>query len=159
MADLYYWVLLHLFIFMLFIPLSDGSWSWQEFIPRFTLGFPSLKQSAWLAGSVFLIMVPFLSGGYYVQENLRRMLINVRKGWSLLLLYLLAALLLPFVNTSDTFENWIMAMVPMAAFHAYTYFYSLEGISHYCCSGLQLLLFSVTSIMGPGGSREIMAST
>ncbi|RYY60931.1 MAG: hypothetical protein EOO05_08180 [Chitinophagaceae bacterium] len=102
----------------------DGHWSWQEFMPHISLGVPSLKQSAWLAGSVFLIMVPFLVGGYYVQENLRRMLINVRKGWSLLLLYLLAALLLPFVNTTDTFENWLMAMIPMAAFHACTYFYS-----------------------------------
>ena len=101
-----------------------GRFSWDEFIPHITLGMPSLKQSAWLAGSVFLIMVPFLMGGYYVQENLRRMLINVRKGWSLLLLYLLAALLVPFVNTSSTFENWIMAMIPMAAFHACTYFYA-----------------------------------
>jgi hypothetical protein len=112
------------FYFYAIYTVISGSWSWQEFVPQITLGFPSLKQSAWLSGSVFLIMVPFLSGGYYVQENLRRMLINVRKGWSLLLLYLLAALLLPFVNSSDTFENWIMAMVPMAAFHGYTYFYS-----------------------------------
>ena len=112
------------FYFYAIYTVISGSWSWQEFVPQITLGFPSLKQSAWLSGSVFLIMVPFLSGGYYVQENLRRMLINVRKGWSLLLLYLLAALLLPFVNSSDTFENWIMAMVPMAAFHGYTYLYS-----------------------------------
>jgi hypothetical protein len=89
-----------------------------------SLGAPSLQQSAWLAGAVFLIMFPFLIGGYYVQDNLRRMLINVRKGWSLLLLYLLVALLLPFINSSETFENWVMAMVPMAAFHACAYFYS-----------------------------------
>ncbi|HTD94873.1 MAG TPA: hypothetical protein VK644_13705 [Chitinophagaceae bacterium] len=112
------------FYFYAIYTVIDGKWSWQEFIPSITLGVPSLKQSAWLAGSVFLMMVPFLIGGYYVQENLRRMLINVRKGWSLLLLYLLTALLLPFVNTSDTFENWIMAIVPMAAFHACTYLYS-----------------------------------
>jgi len=112
------------FYFYAIYTVLNGGWSWQQFVPQITLGFPSLKQSAWLSGSVFLIMVPFLTGGYYVQENLRRMLINVRKGWSLLLLYLLAALLLPFVNSSDTFENWIMAMVPMAAFHGYTYLYS-----------------------------------
>ncbi|MEP7373067.1 MAG: hypothetical protein ABI675_06715 [Chitinophagaceae bacterium] len=112
------------FYFYAIYTVINGNWSWQEFVPQITLGFPSLKQSAWLSGSVFLIMVPFLTGGYYVQENLRRMLINVRKGWSLLLLYLLAALLLPFVNSSDTFENWTMAMVPMAAFHGYTYLYS-----------------------------------
>lgn len=99
-------------------------WNWEAFLPKISIGVPSLEQTAWLAASVFLLMVPFLVGGYYVQDNLRRMLINVRKGWSLLLLYLLTALLLPFVNTSDTFENWVMAMVPMAAFHACTYLYS-----------------------------------
>ncbi|RYG48331.1 MAG: hypothetical protein EOO01_13680, partial [Chitinophagaceae bacterium] len=96
------------FYFYAIYTVIDGQWNWQEFVPHITLGLPSLKQSAWLAGSVFLIMIPFLSGGYFVQENLRRMLINVRKGWSLLLLFLLAALLLPFVNTSGTFENWVM---------------------------------------------------
>jgi hypothetical protein len=101
-----------------------GSWNWHQFLPSVTIGVPSLTQSAWLAGSVFLVMVPFLIGGYYVQENLRRMLINVRKGWSLLLLFLLAALLLPFINTSDTFENWIMAIVPLAAFHGCAYLYA-----------------------------------
>jgi hypothetical protein len=99
-------------------------WSWDAFLPHISVGVPSMDQSAWLAAAVFLLMVPFLIGGYYVQDNLRRMLINVRKGWSLLLLYLLAALLVPFVNTSETFENWVMAMVPMAAFHACTYFYA-----------------------------------
>jgi hypothetical protein len=109
----------------------NASWNWDTFLPELSLGLPSLKQSAWLAGSVFLIMLPFLIGGYYVQENLRRMLINVRKGWSLLLLFLLVSLLLPFVNTSDTFENWIMGMIPMAAFHGCAYLYSTwKPLSH-----------------------------
>ncbi|MCR6720034.1 MAG: hypothetical protein NVV59_06970 [Chitinophagaceae bacterium] len=125
------------FYFYAIYTVIDGVWEWSEFVPRITLDLPKLKQSVWLAGSVFLIMVPFLTGGYYVQENLRRMLIHVRKGWSLLLLYLLAALLLPFVNTSDNFENWIMAMIPMAAFHGCTYFYS-------GWKGYPLLLFWLT---------------
>lgn len=111
------------YFYAIYIFVTDR-WSWDAFLPHVSIGAPSLEQSAWLAASVFLIMVPFLVGGYYVQDNLRRMLINVRKGWSLLLLYLLVALLLPFVNTSDTFENWVMAMVPMAAFHACAYLYS-----------------------------------
>jgi hypothetical protein len=112
----FYFYAIYLFI--------NGRWSWDAFLPVITIGLPSIKQSAWLAGAVFLIMVPFLMGGYYVQENLRRMLINVRKGWSLLLLFLLTALLLPFINTSDTFENWIMGMVPLAAFHGFAYLHS-----------------------------------
>jgi len=51
------------------------------------------------------------------------MLIQIRKGWSLILLYLLVAIFVPFVNTSNTFENWVMAAAPFGAFHACTYFY------------------------------------
>jgi hypothetical protein len=126
------------FYFYAIYTFINGSFGWHEFVPQLSLGMPSLKQSAWLAASVFLVMVPFLAGGYYVQENLRRMLINVRKGWSLLLLYLLTALLLPFVNSSDTFENWIMAMVPMAAFHGFAYLHSTWRI-------LPVILFSLTA--------------
>jgi hypothetical protein len=124
------------YFYAIYIFIND-QWDWDKFLPTITIGLPSLEQSAWLAGSVFLIMLPFLIGGYFVQDNLRRMLINVRKGWSLLLLYLLAALLLPFVNTSDTFENWIMAMIPMAAFHASAYHYPPMRL-------IPLLLFWVT---------------
>jgi hypothetical protein len=124
------------YFYGLYIFIND-QWSWKALVPHITIGIPAIRQSAWLAGSVFLLMVPFLAGGYYVQDNLRRMLIHVRKGWSLLLLYLLASLLLPFVNNSDTFENWIMAMIPMAAFHACTYLYPTKRI-------FPLILFILT---------------
>ena len=121
----------------------DDKWSWQHLLPHFSIGLPSIKQSVWLAGSAFLLVVPFLAGGYYVQDNLRKMLIQVRKGWSLLLLYLLGAIFIPFVNNSDTFENWVMAAIPFAAFHACTYLYSTLRI-------IPLLLFwlTVTFILG-----------
>ena len=112
----FYFYAIYLFI--------NGEWSWQHIWPHFSVSLPSIKQSAWLAGSAFLLIMPFLGGGYYVQDNLRRMLINVRKGWSLLLLYLLGAIFIPFVNNSDNFENWVMAAIPFAAFHACMYLYA-----------------------------------
>lgn len=114
-----------------------NNWSWDELWPYLSLKLPVVSQSAWLAGSVFLLAVPFVAGGYYVQESLRRMLIQVRKGWSLLLLYLLGALIVPFVNSTDSFENWIIAAIPLAAFHACTYLYSTYRI-------FPLVLFWVT---------------
>jgi hypothetical protein len=128
----------------------NGQWSWQALVPHIDINIPDIKQSAWLAGSVFLLMVPFLMGGYYVQDNLRRMLIQVRKGWSLLLLYLLASLLLPFVNNSDTFENWVMAMIPMAAFHACTYLYSTLRIIPNLLFWLSVAMVIAYQYWGPG---------
>lgn len=112
------------FYFYTIYLIISNHWSWEQLWPNFSISLPSLKQSIWMAGSVFLLGVPFLVGGYYVQDNLRRMLIQVRKGWSLLLLYLLGAIFIPFVNNSNTLENWVMVAIPFAAFHACTYLYS-----------------------------------
>ena len=131
----YYFYAVYLFI--------DDKWSWHNLFPAFSVSLPVVKQSVWLAGSLFLLTIPFLAGGYYVQDSLRKMLIQVRKGWSLLLLYLLGAVFVPFVNNSAGFENWVMAAIPFAAFHACTYFYSSLRI-------IPLLLFwaSVGFIIG-----------
>lgn len=112
----YYFYAVYLFI--------AGGLNWTNLLPPLSVHLPSLQQSAWMAGSVFLLTVPFLIGSYYVQDNLRKMLIQVRKGWSLILLYLLVAILVPFVNNSDSFANWVMAAIPFAAFHGCTYLYS-----------------------------------
>jgi len=117
--------------------LLNDQWSWNSLWPYLSLTLPMVKQTAWLAGSAFLLVVPFLTGGYYVQESLRRMLIQVRKGWSLILLYLLCALFIPFINNSDNLENWVMVAIPLAAFHACTYLYSSYRI-------FPLLLFWLT---------------
>lgn len=124
------------YFYAIYLFVTD-QWSWSRIWPEFSVQMPMVKQSVWLAGGVFLLAVPFLAGGYYVQESLRRMLIQVRKGWSLLLLYLLGALFIPFVDSTDTLENWVMAAVPLAAFHACTYLYASFRI-------LPLLLFWLT---------------
>jgi hypothetical protein len=128
----------------------DDKWSWQNLVPYFSVSLPVVKQSAWLAGSVFLLAVPFLAGGYYVQESLRKMLIQVRKGWSLLLLYLLGAVFVPFVNNTGNFENWIMAAIPFAAFHACTYFYSTFRILPQILFWLTVAFVLAYQYRGPG---------
>jgi hypothetical protein len=45
------------------------------------------------------------------------MLIQVRKNWSLVLIWLLLALLVPFINSHDAWHSWVLAMPAFAAFH------------------------------------------
>jgi hypothetical protein len=102
----------------------SDSWSWNHLFQPITVAMPTPGKSLWLALGGILLIIPFLIGGYFVQENLRKMLIQVRKNWSLMLIYLLFALLIPFLNnTAEGFENWILIIVPFAAFHACTYLY------------------------------------
>ena len=123
---------------------------WATFLPGFAFGLPSIKQSAWMAGSTFLLAVPFLSGAYFVQNNLRKMLIQVRKGWSLLLLFLLVSVFVPFISHGSYFDNWLIAALPLAAFHACSYQYFTLRIFPNLLFWLSVIYIVVYQYSGPG---------
>ncbi len=100
----------------------------EDFLPKFDLVIPDLKNSIWLAASTFLLTIPFLLGGYFIQFHLRKMLIQTRKYWSIILLYLLLAFFVPFINSNHSFHAWILLMAPFSAFHASAYFFQTRNI-------------------------------
>lgn len=106
-----------------FIFLS-GSWNPLTYLPSVSVSFPKFLQDIWAWGGIMLLVVPFLISGFYIQHHILRMLIQVRKSWSLMLVYLLIALFIPFINFTSTFEYWILCALPFAAFHGYTSFYA-----------------------------------
>lgn len=108
-----------------------------NFIPQVFFKVPPMQNSIWLAASIALLTVPFLIGGYYMQANLGKMLIQVRKNWSILLLYLLLSFFVPFINSDQSFHTWILIAVPFAAFHACAYYYPVKRV-------LPLILFFIT---------------
>jgi hypothetical protein len=126
-------------------------WSWRQLLQPIDIALPAPGQSLWLAMGSILLIIPFLIGGYFVQENLRKMLIQVRKNWSLMLIYLLFALLIPFLNnTAAGFENWILIIVPFAAFHACTYLYPPQRWIPLVIFWLSISFILVYQYAGPG---------
>lgn len=119
-------VLTPYYFFFVLLYLTD-QWTIDKIIPAFTFYLPRLSSSLWITGGITLLLVPFLLGGYYVQGNLNKMLIQVRKGWSLLLLLLLVSLLIILVSPDNNYVHWMVIAVPIAAFHAATYFYLSNG--------------------------------
>jgi len=95
----------------------------QQLFPHLTFRVPTLKNSLWQVGSTLLLGIPFLMGGYFIQTHLRKMLIQARKVWSIVLLYLLLAILIPFTNNTFAYTSWVIAAAPFAAFHTCAYFY------------------------------------
>ncbi len=131
--------------------LITNSWSWELLVQPIRLNLPSPTQTFWLAASGLLLVIPFLVGGYYVQENLRRMLIQVRKSWSLILIYLLFALFIPFLNNNaDGFQNWVLIMIPFAAFHACAYLYPPQRMFSVIIFWITILFILGYQYFGPG---------
>lgn len=109
----------------------------RQLFPSISLRVPQIRSTIWLAASTLLIGIPFLIGGFFIQIHLRKMLIQVRKNWSILLMYLLLAFFVPFINSNQSFTTWVLIAVPFAAFHACAYFYQKR-------EWLNLVLFFIT---------------
>jgi hypothetical protein len=117
------------YFFALYLFLTDQLTLYNLF-PQVDVSVPAVKSTIWLAFSTALLGIPFLVGGYYAQVHLRKMLIQVRKNWSILLLYLVLALFVPYINNSETLHGWVLAAAPFAAFHASAYYYGGKWTSN-----------------------------
>jgi hypothetical protein len=114
------------FLFILLF-LSD-KWKWSIVFPKFRLSLPLIPTSIWITASMVLLVIPFIIGGFLVQANLTKMLIQVRKAWSLLLLYLLVNTLTIFVNADPAYQTWMLTAIPFAAFHSSVYFFPQQRL-------------------------------
>ena len=97
-------------------------WHNNAMLPVPTFYIPTMP-AGWMAGSLALLALPLLLGAYYVQHNLGKMAIQVRKAWGLLLIFLLVSVLVAFSGTRGHYYNWILVFVPLAAFHGAAYYY------------------------------------
>lgn len=91
--------------------------------PALKIQVPIIQSNIWVAAAIVFLGTPFLMGGYFIQTQLRKMLIQARKNWSILLLYLFLSLFVPFINSVASLQNWVMVAAPFAAFHACAYLY------------------------------------
>ncbi|MBE7174172.1 MAG: hypothetical protein INR73_26590 [Williamsia sp.] len=115
-----------------------NQWKVSTILPHMTLHVPHVPTVWWVIATVALLALPFLLGAYYVQQHLGKIPIQIRKGWGLLLIFLFAAVLIAVSGPKGSFNNWILAFVPLAAFHGATYFYMP---SKAIAAGLQWITF------------------
>ncbi len=89
-------------------------WKGYKF-PGFAVTAPKFNQTNWAYAAIIIVLFIFVIGFFFIQQNFRRQLIQARKSWNLVFLYLLVAIFVPFVNATHTFEYWILCAVPLSA--------------------------------------------
>jgi len=128
------------YYFLLFILYFTNQLNWKNVLPKIIFTLPALPTSIWTTLGLVLLVVPFMIGGYFVQNNLNKMLIQGRKSWSLILVFLIVAVIVILLNKADSYENWIVTAVPFAAFHAAAYYYPtnkvMPQVLHWLCFSL-----------------------
>ena len=113
----YYFLLAYLF-------LSDKFKGYT--IPKIGISYPVFQHNFLEIVAIGVIALLFLIGCYFVYANVRKQLMQVRKSWNLVLCYLLVALFLPFINSTKTFEYWIMSVLPLSAYLGAAFFYPVK---------------------------------
>ncbi|MBC7829454.1 MAG: hypothetical protein H7122_17035 [Chitinophagaceae bacterium] len=114
------------YYFLALILYFSNQWSWGHLLPAVSFNLPLMPTSPFTTISIVLLVIPFIVGGVFVQNNLNKMLIQVRKGWSLLLLFLMISLSVILIDGDTKYVNWILCIVPISAFHAAAYFYPIN---------------------------------
>ncbi len=112
------------FYFLAVILFLSDDFLWSRVLPDINFDMPPIPNSLFITASIALLVIPFIMGGYYVQDNLNKMLIQIRKSWSILLNFLILCVLLILVSGGDKYVNWICCLVPLSAFHAAAYYYA-----------------------------------
>lgn len=112
------------YYFLFAILFLAGNWNPLTYLPSISISIPKFQYDIWAWAAIVLLIIPLLISVFYMQANILKMLIQVRKSWGLLLTYLIISLFIPFINMASTFEYWILCALPLAAFHAYTYFFA-----------------------------------
>ncbi|MBS1496826.1 MAG: hypothetical protein JSU03_09110 [Bacteroidetes bacterium] len=92
-------------------------------LPAIAITLPAFKEGKIALVTLILILCTVLAGFFFINNNFRRQVVQTRKSWQLIFLYLLVALLIPFLNATHSFSNWILIAVPVSLFTAGSFLY------------------------------------
>ncbi|HEX6915150.1 MAG TPA: DUF6427 family protein [Chitinophagaceae bacterium] len=94
-----------------------------RYLPSWDFRWPALQKDYRLALTIGVLLVSFLSGIFVWERNNRRMLIQSRKNWGVLLLLFLLFLPVPLVHYENSVNAMFLWIPPLAAFAANAFLY------------------------------------
>ena len=110
--------------------------------PGFNLSYPHFFGNQWAYAAVVLVILATIIGIFFINANINRQVVQTRKSWQLLFLYLTVAVFVPFVNTGLNFTYWILLTAPIAPIIASAFFYPqkklLPQLLHWCMFGVYI---------------------
>ncbi len=101
--------------------LTNGLYQFD--IHRFIFDLPDILWTPAVYVGVGLIALLFFIGLYYMQDDLAKQTIQVRKRWSVLLISAIVLLVVPFLNKNEDLGDWILAVLAIAPFVGVAFYF------------------------------------
>ena len=86
-------------------------------VPAHDLVIPQMPFTTGVWIVILLIFIPLLLGLFLSRRLVVRMLVHARKSWSFMIVYLVVALVLPFISGPGWYSHLLLAIVPVSFFH------------------------------------------
>lgn len=99
-----------------------NKWSGYQ-IPETGFVIPVFYTSKWGLAAVILLVLSIIVGFIFIQNNIRRQLVQTRKSWQLIYLYVIVACVVPFLNISPSFNYWMLTAVPLSLIISAAFYY------------------------------------
>ncbi len=90
-------------------------------MPLLELNIPTIDVPLLFFTSITIIVLIVIIGIATWQNNNRRMVIQIRKNWDVLMVMLLILLPLPFINNTANWETLMLWCIPASPFMAYAF--------------------------------------
>ena len=103
--------------------LTDNLKTFGTYLPYLQLNLPLAQWSIPLVISLSVLLIVLLAGLYYWQVSNKRMVIQIRKNWGVMMVMLLILLPIPFIFLHAGIESALMSLVPLGAFAGIAFSY------------------------------------
>lgn len=101
-----------------YLYLTDKINTISNYIPAWTFNLPHVQPTIMLFATISVIVIVLIIGLIYSQRENRRLLIQIRKNWVVLMVMLFAILPVPFINRDAGLESALLWIVPASPFIA-----------------------------------------
>jgi hypothetical protein len=110
------------FLFSLLF-LRDEASQFPSFLPYLRFNLPLPKWDAQLVASLAVLAAALVTGLIFWQISIKRMVIQIRKNWGVMMVMLWILLPIPFIFLNAGIESAWMCLVPIAAFASNAFSY------------------------------------
>jgi hypothetical protein len=109
-------VLTPFYFLAVYLFLTDQFSRILQFIPNWALNLPNVSTPILLLVSLGIIIVILIIGLFQWQNKNRRMVIQIRKNWGVLMVMLWVMIPLPFINENAGLETLLLWTIPVSPF-------------------------------------------
>lgn len=95
----------------------------RNIYPAFAVSLLHFTFTRYETIAIVFALVTFCIGFVFIQNNMRKLLVQSRKSWTIIYFLLIISFIVPFLNMKSGFLYWLPAVIPFSAIAAAAYLY------------------------------------